>query len=69
MERIQTEPVSGRVPADAATRLDRAAEETSLTKSQIVARAVEHYIEENPDRIEAFYPDDSFAAFVEELCG
>lgn len=68
MERIQTKPVSGRVPADVETRLDRAAEEIGLTKSQLVARAVEHYIEENPDRIEAFYPDDSLAAFVEELC-
>ncbi|WP_254862265.1 ribbon-helix-helix domain-containing protein [Halovivax gelatinilyticus] len=69
MERIQTKAVSGRVPADVVSRLNRAANETALTKSQLVARSVEHYIEENPDRIEAFYPDDSFAAFVEELCG
>ena len=69
MEPIQTKPVSGRVPADVVARLNRAAEETDRTKSQLVARAVEHYIEENPDRIEAFYPDDPFAAFVEELCG
>lgn len=69
MERIQTKAVTGRVPADVADRLDRAAEETDCTKSQLVARAVEHYIEENPDRIEAFYPDDSLAAFVEEVCG
>ena len=68
MERIQTNAVSGRVPADVTDRLDRAVEETDRTKSQLVARAVEHYVEENPDRIEAFYPDDPFAAFVEGLC-
>ena len=68
MERIQTKAVSGRVPADVETRLEQATEETGLTKSQLLSRAVEHYIEENPDRIEAFYPDNSFAAFVEGLC-
>lgn len=68
MERIQTEVVSGRVSADVVAQIERATEETGLTKSQLVARAVEHYTEENPDDISSFYPDGSLAEFVEELC-
>lgn len=68
MERIQTEAVSGRVSADVVAQIERATEETGLTKSRLVARAIEHYIEENPDDISAFYPDGSLAAFVEEFC-
>ncbi|MFC7213709.1 hypothetical protein ACFQO4_06390 [Saliphagus sp. GCM10025334] len=68
MGKPQTKPVSGRVPTDVAQRLERAADETGLTKSKLVARAVEYYVDENPDRIMEFYPDGSLAAFVEELC-
>ncbi|QSX01007.1 ribbon-helix-helix protein, CopG family [Haloterrigena alkaliphila] len=63
----QSKPVAARVPIDLAERLDRAADENDLTKSKLVARAVEYYVDENPDRIRAFYPDGSLAAFVEEL--
>ncbi|ELZ12525.1 hypothetical protein C479_03992 [Halovivax asiaticus JCM 14624] len=68
MERIQSEAVSGRVSADVVAQIERATEETDLTKSQLVARAVEYYIEKNPDDISSFYPDGSLAEFVEGLC-
>lgn len=68
MERIQTTAVCGRVPADVAERLERATGEVDRTKSQLIARAIAYYVEENPDDLRAFYPDDPFAAFVEELC-
>lgn len=67
MGETQTKPVSGRVPLDIAERLEQASEKTGLTRSKLVGRAVEYYVDENPDRIREFYPDDSLAAFVEEL--
>lgn len=69
MERIQTEAVSGRVSVDVVAQIGRVTNESNLTKSQPVTRDVKHYLEENPDNISTFYPDDSLAAFVEELCG
>jgi len=68
MGETHSKPVSGRVPVDVAERLERAVDETDLTKSKLVARAVEYYVDENPDRIREFDPDDSLAAFVEDLC-
>ena len=68
MGETHSKPVSGRVPVDVAERLERAADKTDLTRSKLVARAVEYYVDENPDRIREFDPDDPFAAFVEELC-
>lgn len=67
MGSTQTNSVAGRVLIEQAELLERAADEQDVTKADLVQRAVEHYIERNPDDIPAFYPDDSLAAFVETL--
>lgn len=68
MGESHTKPVSGRVPTDVADLLERVADETDQTRSQLGAQAVEYYVDENPDRIQEFYSDGSLEAFVEILC-
>ena len=66
----RTEAIAGRVPAERADQLERAADEASVTKSVLVSRALEYYIERNPDDIEALRPDDpleSMDAFTKDL--
>lgn len=67
MEANRTKPVAGRVSTEIASQLERATEGNDVTTSELVRRAVERYVEDNPDDIPTFYPDDSLAAFVEDL--
>ena len=64
----QTEAIAGRVPAEWADQLERAAGETGATKSALVSRAFEYYIERNPDDVSAFYPDDSIDTLMDSMC-
>jgi len=68
MESGRTEPVAGRVPLEQAELLEQSVDEQDCTKAELVQRAVEYYIDRNPDEIPAFFPEDSLAAFAEELC-
>ena len=63
----QTKAVATRLPVEKATLLEQAVDDRNITTSELVRRAIEYYIETNPDKIRTFYPDDSLAAFVEEL--
>jgi hypothetical protein len=63
----RTDAVAGRVSTEEAELLRQAADEKDVPISDLVQRAVELYIERNPDEIPAFYPEDSFAAFIETL--
>lgn len=64
----RTDPVAGRIPIEQAELLEQAAGEQDSTKADLVQRAVALYIDRNPDDIPAFYPEDSVAALMEELC-
>ena len=68
MESRQTNAVAGRGSTEEAELLRQAADEKDVPRSDLVQRAVELYIERNPDEIPAFYPEDSLAAFIETLC-
>lgn len=67
MGSTRTNSVAGRVPIEQAELIEQAADKENVTKSDLVRRAVELYINRNPDDIPAFYPDGSLAAFVETL--
>ena len=56
-----------RLPAEEAALIETALDETDQRPNDLLRRAVQYYIRENPDRIEAFYPDDSLEAFWAEL--
>ena len=63
----RTKAVATRLPAEKAALLEQVVDDHNVTTAAVVRRAILHYIETNPDKIRAFYPDDSLAAFVEEL--
>jgi hypothetical protein len=67
---VEPEPTKAfatRVTASEAAQLEDALEETDWTKSDLVRRAIQSYIERNPDDIRAFYPEGSLEEFVTEL--
>lgn len=51
-----TEAFATRVPREAADRIERACEQTGRSRSDLVADALEYYVQENPDDIQAFRP-------------
>lgn len=63
----QTKAVATRLPAEKAALLEQVVNDHDVTTAAVVRRSITYYIETNPDKIRAFYPDDSLAAFVEEL--
>ncbi|QLG61930.1 hypothetical protein [Halorarum salinum] len=56
-----------RLPDDEATLIVDALDETDQQATDLLRRAVEYYVQENPDRIEAFHPDGSLEEFWAEL--
>ena len=56
-----------RLPAEKAALIEAALDETDQRPTDLLRRALVYYAKENPDRIEAFYPDDSLEAFWVEL--
>lgn len=62
-----TEAFATRLPAAEAEQLEKALTEAGWTKSQLVRRAVRHYVNDNPDEIGVLYPEHSLGRFMEEL--
>ena len=56
-----------RLPADEAALVEAALAETDQQAADLVCRAVQYYIRENPDGIVAFCPDGSLEQFWLEL--
>lgn len=67
MESESTKAVATRITASEAAQLEDGLEETDWTKSDFVRRAIRYYTEQNPDKIRAFYTEDSLEQFVTEL--
>jgi len=63
----RTDAIATRVSCVDAELLERTADEQDVPIADLVQRAVELYIERNPDEIPAFYLEDSLAAFTETL--
>jgi antitoxin component of RelBE/YafQ-DinJ toxin-antitoxin module len=60
-------PVATKVDPETADKIERAAEEVGMTTSRFVACVLEIYVDQNPARLEALYPEDpleSFEAFT-----
>ena len=53
-----------RLPEEQAALVEDALDETDQPATDLLRRALQYYIRENPDRIEAFYPDAS----IEQFC-
>ena len=62
-----TKAFATRLPANEANQLERIIEGTDQTKSVLVRRAIRYYVKENPDRLNALYPEDSIERFMAEL--
>lgn len=56
-----------RLPEDEATLIEDALDETDQQATDLLRRALKYYVQENPDRIGAFYPDGSLEEFWAEL--
>jgi len=67
MESEPTKAFATRLPLSEAELLEEAIDETGRTTSDLVQRALRHYMTENPDRIQALYPEKSLDRFVSEL--
>ena len=66
MSRPKT-PVAAKCDPETAERIERAADELGMSTSQFVACILERYVDQNPDRLEALFPEDpleSFEAFT-----
>lgn len=50
----ETEAFATRLPAKEAERVVEAVEQTDWTKASLLKRALQYYIDENPDEIPAF---------------
>jgi hypothetical protein len=58
MTQSETEAFATWLPAAEAARVRDAVEQTGLSKSDLVARALRYYAGENPDAIPAFHTND-----------
>jgi predicted DNA-binding protein len=67
VETKPTKAVATRIDVSEAAQLEDALEETDWTKSDFVRRAIQYYIEQNPDDLRAFYAEGSLEQFVTEL--
>jgi hypothetical protein len=67
VESESTKAFATRVAASEAAQLEDALDETDWSKSDLVRRAIQYYVERNPDDIQAFYADGSLGEFVAEL--
>jgi len=55
---------AGRIPNERAAILDQAVEEGFEYKSDLVVRALRYYMAENPDRLQAFQPENKEEDFL-----
>ena len=63
----ETEAFATRLSAVEAEHFHEALDQTGLSESDLVARGLRHYLEENPDNIPAFRPDESKMDPLEKL--
>ena len=62
-----SEAFATRLPVTEAEQLEMAIDETGLTRSAFVRRAISYYVTENPDHIAALHPEDSLERLTREL--
>lgn len=67
METEQTSTVATRITASEAAQLEDALEETDWTRSDFVRRAIQYYLSQNPDKLQALDAEGSLEQFVTEL--
>jgi predicted transcriptional regulator len=67
VESESTKAFATRVAASAAAPLEDALDERGWSKSELVRRAIQYYVERNPDDIKAFYAEGSLGEFVTEV--
>lgn len=63
----KTEAFATRLSAVEAEYIREALNQTGLSRSGLVARGLRYYLEENPDDIPAFRPDESGMDHLEKL--
>ena len=63
----ETEAFATRLSAVEAEHIREALEQTGISRSDLVARGLRYYLEENPDDIPAFRPDKSEMDPIEKL--
>ena len=63
----ETEAFATRLSAVEAEHIREALNQTGLSRSDLVARGLRYYLEENPDNIPAFRPDKSRMGHLEKL--
>jgi len=56
-------PVAAKCDPDTAERIERAADEVGMSTSQFVASILERYVDQNPDRLEALFPEDPLESY------
>ncbi|SFR97457.1 hypothetical protein SAMN05216559_1857 [Halomicrobium zhouii] len=66
MKTGETEAFATRLPAAEAARVRDAVDQTSLSRSDLLARALRYYVAENPDGIPAFHSGDSDTGPLEQ---
>ena len=64
---MTTKAYAGRVDETTAALIEQALEEEGISASAFISRAVECYIERNPDDISAFYSTGSVDEFMDAL--
>lgn len=62
-----TEAFATRLPTNEAERLKKAVEEAGCTEAEFLRQAIRYYIDQNPDQITAFCPEESLERFVSEV--
>lgn len=62
-----TKAFATRLSADEAELIEAVIEETGWLKSDLVRRAVQHYMVENPDNVRVLTPDDFTSRILAEL--
>jgi len=63
----ETEAFATRLSAIEAEHIHDALDQTGLSRADLVARGLRYYLEENPDDIPAFRPDESEMDPLEKL--
>ena len=62
----ETEALATRITVEEAEHVREVVEHTSLSKSDLLARALRYYMDENPDEMPAFHPDKHRPGPLEE---
>lgn len=67
MESGETEAFATRLTSEEAERVREVLDQTELTKSDLLARGFRYYMDENPDNIPAFRPEDPDLGYLEKV--